>query len=72
MADLAKAFGAEVVYYSVSGPEYSGLLKVKDNTKLVMTPHVGWASVESRQQAVHEVEYNIEAYLKCEDRNVVR
>lgn len=52
-------------------PAYSGLLKVKDNTKLVMTPHVGWASVESRQQAVYEVEYNIEAYLRHEDRNVV-
>lgn len=53
-------------------PAYSRLLKIKDNTKLVMTPHVGWASVESRQQAVYEVECNIEAYLKHEERNVVR
>lgn len=50
----------------------SALLTIQDNTKLVITPHVGWASVESRQQAVNEVAYNIEAFLNHEERNIVR
>jgi glycerate dehydrogenase len=52
-------------------PADSPLLTIQDNTKLVITPHVGWASVESRQRSVDEVECNIEAFLNHKDRNIV-
>ena len=45
--------------------------KIKDSTKLVITPHMAWASVEARTRLVGEVEKNIEAFLAGENRNVV-
>lgn len=36
---------------------------------LLITPHIGWASVESRTRAVHEVYENIRAFLAGEERN---
>lgn len=47
------------------------LAKIQDSTKLVITPHMSWASVESRTRLVEEVYKNIEAFLNGEDRNVV-
>lgn len=47
------------------------LAKIQDSTKLVITPHMSWASVESRTQLVEEVYKNIEAFLNGENRNVV-
>lgn len=49
----------------------SPILKIQDNTKLVLSPHVGWASVESRQRSIDEVYRNIEAYLQGIERNIV-
>lgn len=45
--------------------------KIKDSTKLIITPHMSWASVEARTRLVEEAAKNIEAFLKGEDRNVV-
>ena len=45
--------------------------QIKDSTKLIITPHMAWASVESRTHMVQEVVKNIEAFLAGEDRNVV-
>ena len=53
-------------------PADSPLLEIQDSTKLVITPHIGWASVESRQRSVDEVIKNIEAYLNGEERNIVK
>lgn len=36
---------------------------------LLITPHIGWAAVESRRRAVHEVYENIRAFLAGEERN---
>ena len=47
------------------------LAQIKDSTKLIITPHMSWASVESRTCLVEEVVKNIEAFLNGEDRNVV-
>ncbi|MCH5260031.1 MAG: D-2-hydroxyacid dehydrogenase [Lachnospiraceae bacterium] len=47
------------------------LAKIQDSTKLVITPHMSWASVESRTRLVEEVDKNIEAFLNGENRNVV-
>jgi glycerate dehydrogenase len=47
------------------------LYKVKDSTKLIITPHIAWATVEARQRVADEVYKNIEAFLKGEQRNIV-
>lgn len=53
-------------------PENSPLLKIRDSGKLIITPHVAWATSEARQRCVDEVTENIRAYLRGEERNVVR
>ena len=45
--------------------------RIQDSTKLIITPHMAWASVESRTRLVHEICMNIEAFLNGENRNVV-
>lgn len=45
--------------------------QIKDSTKLIITPHMSWASIESRTRLVGEVVKNIEAFLDGKDRNVV-
>ena len=47
------------------------LAQIKDSTKLIITPHMAWASLESRTHLVEEVVKNIEAFLAGENRNVV-
>lgn len=47
------------------------LAQIKDSTKLIITPHMAWASLESRTRLVDEVVKNIEAFLAGENRNVV-
>ncbi len=47
------------------------LSQIKDSTKLIITPHMAWASVESRTRLVEEIVRNIEAFLAGEDRNIV-
>ena len=42
-----------------------------DVPNLLVTPHVAWASRESRQRLLDEVARNIEAFLAGESRNVV-
>lgn len=44
---------------------------IKDSNKLIITPHLAWASVEARTRCVTGVYENIKAYLRGEDRNVV-
>ena len=45
--------------------------KIRDSNKLIITPHMAWASVEARERLVNEVYKNIEAFLKGEDRNII-
>ena len=45
--------------------------KIKDSTKLIITPHMSWASTESRVRLVNEVAENIRAFLNGEKRNIV-
>ena len=47
------------------------LSKIQDGRKLIITPHMAWASVESRTRCMQEVYKNIEAFLSNEDRNRV-
>ncbi len=47
------------------------LRKIQDSTKLIVTPHMAWASVEARTRVVEETYKNIEAFLNGEERNNV-
>ncbi len=47
------------------------LYEIKDSTKLIITPHMSWASIEARTRLVGEVMQNIQAFLDGEVRNVV-
>ena len=44
---------------------------LKDSSRLIITPHLAWASVEARTRCVEEVAKNIEAFQKGELRNIV-
>ena len=52
---------------SVAHPLY----QIKDSNKLIITPHMAWASTEARTRVVEEVYKNIDAFLKGESRNDV-
>lgn len=47
------------------------LSQIKDSNRLIITPHLAWASVEARTRCVLGAYENIAAYLRGEDRNVV-
>lgn len=51
--------------------ESNPLGKIKDSSKLIITPHLAWASIEARTRCVSEVCKNIEAFLNGESRNIV-
>ncbi len=45
--------------------------RIKDSNRLLITPHLAWASVEARTRCVQEAYKNIEAFLRGEDRNLL-
>lgn len=47
------------------------LLGIRNSMRLVITPHIAWASVESRTRCVEEVYLNIESFLNGQGRNLV-
>ena len=50
---------------------YNPLRNIKDNTKLIMTPHIGWGSLEARSRLIEDIAKSIEGFLKGELRSVV-
>lgn len=68
--DLAKLIDEKEIYCGIdvvskepieaSNP----LLKVKNKDRLLLTPHIGWASVEARNRLVNMVAKNIEEFLE--------
>lgn len=77
--DLAKAIdeniisGAALDVFSVEPmPENSPLLKIKNKEKIVMTPHIAWASIEARERLFNDLIENIKAFYKGERRNRVK
>ena len=76
--DLAKALnegkikGAALDVFEIEPiKEDSPILKVKDKEKLILSPHIAWASVEARGRLFDEVINNIEAFYNGEERNRV-
>lgn len=70
VTDRIAAAGLDVLEeepISVTHPLY----QIKDSNKLIITPHMAWASIEARTRVVEEVYKNIEAFLKGEKRNDV-
>lgn len=47
------------------------LLGIRNSMRLIITPHIAWASVESRKRCVEEVILNIESYIEGNSRNRV-
>ncbi|MFI3238524.1 MAG: NAD(P)-dependent oxidoreductase [Lachnospiraceae bacterium] len=47
------------------------LSKIKDSNKLIITPHLAWASMEARFRCVDEVKLNIQAHMSGINRNIV-
>ena len=45
--------------------------KIKDSTKLLITPHMAWGSNEARNRCKNEVYENIKSFLAGQDRNIV-
>ena len=43
----------------------------KDSRRLIITPHIAWATNEARQRLVDEAYLNLEAFIKGEKRNRV-
>jgi len=62
--------GLDVIGKEPIQPE-NPLGKIKDSTKLIITPHMSWASTEARTRLVDEIYKNAEAFLRGEDRNVL-
>jgi glycerate dehydrogenase len=52
-------------------PQNGNPLLVDDIPNLIVTPHVAWASRESRQRLVDQVAENIRSFAGGEERNLV-
>jgi len=62
--------GIDVLEYEPIN-EDNPLLKIKNKDKLLITPHIAWASLEARNTCVKEVYNNIKAFYNSEIRNRV-
>lgn len=64
--DLAKLIDEKEIYCGIDVvskepiEESNPLLKVKNKNRLLLTPHIGWASIEARTRLVNMVAKNIE------------
>lgn len=49
----------------------SPLLQIQDSGKLIVTPHLAWASTEARTRCLEEVKKNAQAWINGNPRNLV-
>lgn len=70
MADEIQAAGLDVIEKEPITPD-NPLGKITDSNKLIITPHLAWASVESRTRCVQGVYENIRTFKQGISRNVV-
>lgn len=64
------AAGLDVLVKEPIAPE-NPLGKIKDSTKLIITPHMAWGSREARTRCCQEVYQNISSFMAGKERNVV-
>ncbi|MBP5461018.1 MAG: hydroxyacid dehydrogenase, partial [Lachnospiraceae bacterium] len=69
--DVIGGAGLDVLVKEPMDPA-NPLLAIQDSTKLVITPHIAWATVEARTRCVEETAENVRAFLAGSPRNVVR
>lgn len=76
--DLARAIeedeirGAALDVYEIEPvSEDNVLLSIKNKDKLLLSPHIAWASIEARERLFNEVIENIKAFYNGEERNRV-
>ena len=62
--------GIDVLSQEPINPD-NPLLQIRDSSRLLITPHMAWASVEARTRVVTETCKNIEAFLRGKPRNVL-
>ena len=65
---MIAAAGVDVMEREPISPD-DPLMHVKNKERLLLTPHMAWASREARQKVVSEACKNIEAFFAGEDRN---
>ena len=75
-ADLYKALNENLIYgagldVTSTEPmkEENPLSQYMDSNRLILTPHMAWASNEARRRVVEETALNIDAFIKGEERN---
>lgn len=68
--DLIGGAGLDVICKEPMAAD-NPLKDIKDSSKLIITPHIAWATFEARTRLMDEVYKNIEAFLKGEARNVL-
>lgn len=68
--DLIRGAGLDVLEHEPI-KENNPLLSVQKSHKLLITPHIAWASEEARKRLVNEVHLNIEGFINGEERNRV-
>jgi len=67
--NLAKLIDEKEIYCGIDVvnkepiEESNPLLKVKNKDRLLLTPHIGWASIEARTRLVEMVAQNIEEFI---------
>lgn len=61
--DYIAGCGLDVYKYEPISEEHP-FLKTKAKDKMVLLPHIGWASVEARQRLIAKIADNIKAYKK--------
>jgi lactate dehydrogenase-like 2-hydroxyacid dehydrogenase len=71
-ADLAKIIDEKDIYCGIDVVcvepilEDNPLLKVKNKDRLLLTPHIGWASIEARTKLISMVADNIKEFISQE------
>lgn len=64
------AFGTDV-YSAEPISEENPIFEIKDYPNVILTPHMAWGALESRQRCINEVSENIKACFNGQKRNRV-
>jgi len=64
--------GAAVDVLTVEPPPAHHPLLQVDHPNFILTPHIAWGSLESRQRLIAEAAQNVSAFVKGERRNLVQ
>ena len=71
LTDGTISYAALDVYEKEPLEKSSGLLQLTYPERAILTPHVGWGSVEARQKCADEVYENVRLFIEGTLRNVV-